>query len=168
VITRVGTDRVRPQSRQDSGLDGLAKEEASEWIEELKGYQTRAGLGVRLPLRPEHLAKLCARDDALAQPPARSVAPNGKDHGGSRSSNGRAIEPNLPPLGDESSPKVELSAGVSALGGDGATVTVSASAHLAHGPSEEDSEALGALVQRFLEREVARLHRAHVESFKEE
>jgi hypothetical protein len=63
-------------------------------------------------------------------------------------------------LTDEAGLKVELSAGARSLGGDGATVTVSASAHLAHGPREEDAEALGALVQRFLELGVARMQRA--------
>jgi hypothetical protein len=71
-------------------------------------------------------------------------------------------------LGDEPGLNVELSAGARSLGGDGASVTVSASAHLAHGPRKEDAEALGALVHRFREREVARCHRAYVESFNEE
>jgi hypothetical protein len=158
---------------RDRGIDprcelgDLPKEQASEWIEELKGYAARAGLGGGVPLRAEHLAKLGARDDALAQPPARSMAPVGSNgsKGPSNSSNGDA---KLPPLGDESWLKVELSAGVTPLGGDGTVVTVSASTHLRHGPSAEDAEALGALVQRFLEREVARCQRAYVESFEEE
>jgi hypothetical protein len=72
------------------------------------------------------------------------------------------------PLGDKAWPKDELSAGLTPLGGDGAVVTVSASTHLRNGPSEEDAEALGALVRRFLEREVARSQRAYIESHREE
>jgi hypothetical protein len=147
-------------------LDGLPKEEASEWIEELKGYTARAGVGGGVPLRSEPLARLGTRDDALAQPPARSVAPKGND-GGNGTSNGKGAEPNLP-LGDESWLKVELSAGVMSPEGESEVVTVSASTHLRRGPSEEDAEALGALVQKFLEREVARCQRAYVEYFKEE
>jgi hypothetical protein len=67
-------------------------------------------------------------------------------------------------LGDEARLKVEHSAGAGPRGGDGATVMVSASAHLAHGPREEDTEALGTLVQRFLEPELARVRRAFVEA----
>ena len=55
-------------------LDELPKEEASAWIEELKGYSTRVRLGAGVPLTVEHLSRLEARDDALAQPPTRSPA----------------------------------------------------------------------------------------------
>ena len=52
-------------------------EEASAWIVELTGYLARAGLEVRFPLTIGHVAKLEARKDALAQPPTRSLSPNG-------------------------------------------------------------------------------------------
>jgi hypothetical protein len=146
--------RFLARDKPRSELDGLPKEGTSEWIEELKGYATRAGLGGGVPLRSEHLARLGAWDDALAQPPARSVAPKG-NNGGNGTSNCKGAEPNLP-LGDEAWLRVEFSAGVSPHGGDGTVVTVSTSAHLAHGPREEDAEAFGELVHRFREREVAR------------
>ena len=46
--------------------------------------------------------------------------------------------------------------------GEGATVTVGASALHRHGPTEEDAEGLGRLVRRFLEGEVARFQREYV------
>ena len=50
-------------------LNGIAKAEASDWIDELEGCVRRAGLPVGHPLAPSHLARCGARSDALAQPP---------------------------------------------------------------------------------------------------
>ena len=68
-------------------------------------------------------------------------------------------------FGDESWIKVELSASVTAPDGNTAVVTVSASGHARHGPSDEDTEKLGEMARRFLEREVARFHRQSVRPY---
>ncbi|HTT46000.1 MAG TPA: hypothetical protein VMH38_08350 [Thermoplasmata archaeon] len=162
--------------------DDLAKADASDWITELQGYAQRAKLAVGTPLTPELLARLGARGDALAQPPTRSLSKTPEN--GSKpaaSSPGPTPTPPPPPKpkrierlpsptasGDECWLKVEISAEVTAPSGEGATVTVSASAHHRHGPSEEDAEALGQLVRRFLEREAARFHREYVGSILED
>ena len=155
-------------------LEGIAKVEASEWIDEPEGLVKRAGLPVGRPLTSALLVRLGARSDALAQPPGRSVAPVPPNGSGSLredpASPGRGTPPEGPPVSDrppappldESWLKAELSAGVTTPIGEGATVTVSASAHHQHGPKEEEAEALGALVRRFLEREVARFQREYV------
>jgi hypothetical protein len=152
-----------------TNVEALPKELASAWIEELKGYATRAGVSSGLPLKPEHLARLGARNDALAQPPARSLGGGGNGFGSAVAAQKPASNPEQPKpkvskssVGDESWIKVEFSAGVTAPEGESAEVTVSASTHLGHGPSDEDTEELGELVRRFLEREVARFHRAYL------
>jgi len=158
--------------------DDLAKADASDWITELQGYAQRAKLAVGTPLTPDILGRLGARADALAQPPTRSVAKVPSNGSKTAPPSPGPTPPSPPPpkpkpierpptsraSGDESWLKVELSAEVTAPSGEGATVTVSASSHHRHGPSEEDAEALGQLVRRFLEREAARFQRECVES----
>jgi len=162
--------------------DDLAKAEASDWITELQGYAQRAKLAVGTPLTPHILARLGARGDALAQPPTRSlskVPENGSKMAAPSpgpfpqappASKPKPIErpPTSKPSGDESWVKVELSTGVTTPLGEGATVTVSASAHHRHGPNDDDAEELGTMVRRFLEREVARFHREYVGSILED
>ncbi|HTT45718.1 MAG TPA: hypothetical protein VMH38_06870 [Thermoplasmata archaeon] len=150
--------------------DDLAKADSSDWITELQWYAQRAKLAVGTPLTPDILSRLGARADALAQPPTRSLskAPENGSKTAAPSpglpppappaSKPRGIEPSPTPKasGDESWVKVELSTGVTTPLGEGATVTVSASAHHRHGPNDDDAEELGTMVRRFLEREVAR------------
>jgi hypothetical protein len=153
-------------------LDDLTKEEASQWIEELKGYFARAGLPVGAPLTAEDVARLGVRGDALAQPPTRSPGANGNG-GSARVASAPPALPSPPPppskpRSDESWVKIELTASVSAPDGETAVVTVSASEHHRHGASDEDAEELGEMARRFLEREVSRFHRAYVRSAAEE
>jgi len=161
--------------------DDLAKAEASDWITELQGYAQRAKLAVGTPLTPDILSRLGARGDALAQPPTRSVAKvpeNGSKVAPPPKSAPLPPTPPKPksterpptskPSGDESWVKVELSTGVTTPLGEGATVTVSTSAHHRRGPNDDDAEELGTMVRRFLEREIARFHREYVGSILED
>jgi hypothetical protein len=140
-------------------LDDLPKEEASEWIEELKEYTARASLPVGRGLTAEVLRAVGAREDALMLPPSRSAAVRFRPVAieNATRSEGQCAQPALSPPADESWWKLELQATVP-LGKDHVvTIAVSGSEHRRRGLGVQDAEALAERVRGVLEVEVRRV-----------
>ena len=145
-----------------ASTDDLPKEEASEWIEELEEYRSRASLPRGRGLTAEVLKAVGGRPDALALPPSRSTAERlGKavavPPNGGRSGEKEAVAPRSGSPADESWWKLELQATVPLSGDQVVTVAVSGSEHRRRGLAVEDAAALAERVRGVLEGEVRRV-----------
>ncbi len=145
-------------------LEELSKAEASRWISELKEYADRAALKPAEPLTHATIACLNARDDALVQPPSRSVA-LGHASVGDRSGEVLEVSRSLgrkEAIGapsDESWCKVELSVTRVAEDGNAVSVLVSGSEHPRRALAATDAEELAGRLRRFLIAEAERMGR---------
>jgi hypothetical protein len=148
-------------------LDGVSKEESSQWITELKAYHEAAGLPPNWPVSVADLRRLRARGDALVLPPARTLAsaqaagpvggpaermaaliPPPDDQGGGRRLSGRS---------DEGWWRLEVSRTLQTDEGQSITVTVGGSEHFRRPLEPDDVEDFGKRVRGCLELQVERL-----------
>lgn len=158
------TDRQRLYLRDlgvdpTAPLDGLPKEVASEWIDELKELVSRASLPVGQPLTSAVVTAVGGREEALHTPPRTlsMVAPGPSANPNESPGAGSSTPTPFP--ADESWWKLELQATVTVGEGRSVTISVSGSEHRRRPLSDDDVDALALRVRGALDREVERIGR---------